>query len=127
MFPKAVLSNGAIVANFGSPHPFRFDDDTMLDAANEELVEATKYDRKMIEKEGIKGTKDVEMRTVATVRIFELLQEAEDDDSIDILIVPFPLLLAIKEAGMQNNFKKPRTIVLADRTTKICHHDKFCI
>ncbi len=124
-FPKATLSNGLVVANLGSPHSFIFDDGTVLDAADDELVEKSKFEYKEVEKEGIGGTTDLLLTPCMTVESALLIKEIQHDDSIDVVIVPRSFLEAMKSAGIK--IGKCRTIRLADRKTKICCSNKFCI
>ena len=53
------------------------------------------------------------------------LMKLQQDESIDIILVPFMLLSAMSEAGL--NRGKCRVIRVADRVTKEIYPDKFCI
>jgi len=124
-FPKVTLKNGVTVANLGSPHQFLFDDGSVLEAANKTLIEMSsfRYQEELLD--GIKGTIDVKLTPMMTASAAELLWMADNDDTIDIVIVPRPLLDAIKSSGIMA--KKARGIKLSDRVTKVCRSDMFCV
>lgn len=131
--PVVTLSNGLRVANFSSPHPFVFDDGTILGACTDEWARATE----LASNEGsypqeIRGIEitNVEVQWGTTEFIRDCLATVEERDDIDILLVPFPLVVALKrEVGMwwTSVTTKARTIRLKDRVEKIIYSNKFCV
>ncbi len=45
-------------------------------------------------------------------------------EDIDVVLVPFPVMTALKDAGI--SIGKARVIRVADRVTKMIHIDRFC-
>ena len=121
----ATLSNGIKVGNFSSPHPFNFVDGIVIDRCEPDRVMASMLFCAEVETPGIKGSVDLEIKWNLTDKVIELLTDAELSD-VDIYLVPFPVMTAIKEADMLENFSKARVIRVADRETKEIHIDKFC-
>jgi len=125
--PIIELANGVKVANFCSPHPFNFTTGETLPACSPERVKALSL--KVVEWTGRNPNNpditDIEISfelTDEVVRALELAQERE----VDVVLVPFPLLAAVKEAGSFPRFSKIRVIRSADRITKAIHPDRFC-
>jgi hypothetical protein len=137
--PVINLSNGLRVANFSSPHPFNFVDGSVLPACDEERSKVLSMDRKDVETEwagplhGVKGgivaVKPVFVLTYVVMRTLVDLQESWD---VDLIMVPFPLLQALRDNGHLDAakdgwpaFTKVGTVIMADRITKAAAIDKF--
>lgn len=125
--PTVTLSNGLIVGNFSSPHAFHFTDGTVLPACSAERRVLSQLD---VTEKGVsrRRTKipsiSVEMTLSEAGRI--ALHEASKV-KCDVIIVPRPVLDALKAAGRDVVGTKFRTVRLADRPKKIAHTDKFCV
>lgn len=121
--PVVTLSNGITVANFSSPHPFTFDDGSVLEACTAER--ANQYSLKRVEQEINNGRwSDISIRFELTEEVSNGLLQLEKDNSVDVVLVPFPILEAIRSL---NTYTKCRTILTVDRVTKVVSSTKFCI
>jgi hypothetical protein len=122
--PIITLSNGLRVGNFSSPHPFTFTDGSVLPACSDDRAERGKLDAVEILHDGIKGTKDIEISFKLNPIVREMIDEA-DHINCDVVLVPFPVLRAMKDEGLP--LGKLRVIRSANRITKTIHIDRFCI
>jgi len=122
---KVKLKNGLRVVNFSSPHDFKFTDGTVLSRVDCETVR--RFSVKQIEKkiENSRGWVDVEMAFELPPAIIQALDELEADSSVDIVLVSFPTLTAIKASGRP--LGKARVCKLADRVSMLVCVDQFCI
>ena len=139
--PTVTLSNGLTVANFSSPHPFNFTTGEVLPACDSEWANEMKLDIEEIEYGMPKSFQvsvwtDVELNISIPPNVAEALHDLNHDDDIDIVLVPFMVLQAMKEYLMINKVAKEpfdidnnkcRVIRVADRITKEIYPDKFCI
>jgi hypothetical protein len=123
--PQTTLSNGIVVANFSSPHTFNFEDGSVIERCDSDRVKLGSLKATEVESEGIKGTIDINLKFELSESVEQLLNEAEKS-GVDIYIVPFPVLGAIKEAGRLKEFPKARVIRVKNRETKEIFIDKFC-
>ena len=118
------LKNGLRVENFSSPHDFIFEDGSVLPGVDE--ATAREYVVRPIEKLCDNGRwVDVELSFSMTGKVMERLSRLQKDETIDIIIVPMPMMTAIKAAGM--SIGKCRVIRLVDRVKKIVSASHFCI
>lgn len=124
--PVVTLSNGVRVANFSSPHSFRFTDGSLLPACEPERVARLSMDASEFELPGLCGTTDIDISFEISAAVASQLVAAQNDGDIDIVIVPRIVLEALKETNRQFLCRKARTIRMADRQSKIAHHDRFC-
>ena len=122
--PIITLSNGLKVGNFSSPHPFNFEDGSILPACEPERSKAGSLKVEEVETEGIKGTTDIDINFLLSESVEKMLDEVEELD-VDIVLVPFPVLGAIHKAGRP--LGKCRVIRVKDRQTKDIHIDRFCV
>jgi hypothetical protein len=124
--PVVTLTNGVKVANFSSPHPFTFTDGTVLPACSAERAQATKLEA--VEQESphptCKGVVDIQLDWKITSYIFKELGKLDLREDVDVILVPFPVMTALKNAGIP--IGKARVIRVADRVTKEIHIDRFC-
>jgi hypothetical protein len=124
--PVVTLTNGVRVANFSSPHPFTFTDGTVLPACSAERAQASKLEA--IETETphptCSGVVDLQLDWKITSYIVRELHKLDRNENVDIVLVPFPVMTALKNAGMP--LGKARVIRNADRVKKEIHIDKFC-
>lgn len=125
-FPVVTLSTGVRVANFSSPHPFNFDDGSVLPACSAErsasLALATE---EVAEKSACGRWQEIGLRFKMSNAVRGELDELNASEVVDIVLVPFPVMSAIKEIGLP--IGKARVVRVADRVTKAACHDKFCV
>lgn len=131
------LTNGKRVANFSSPHEFKFVDGSVLPAVSNE--DAEKYKVDFIETE--LGNGDVELffslsKSVIIERM-EMFLDLYLNKLIDIVYIPLPMLTAMKDQssilyseiqayiGIRNS--PFRCIRIEDRINKLVSIDKQCI
>ena len=126
--PRIKLSNGIIVANFSSPHPFNFEDGNVLEACSPDRVAAGALER--TEQERPWGDRDDIVAVTPVFKlsdsVIDLLEELHQDTDIDVVLIPFPVLEALKEAHSLNRYSKAGTICVKDRLTKAIYINKFC-
>lgn len=126
--PVVTLSNGLKVANFSSPHPFNFVDGAVCPACEGDRVKAGSLDR--VDQEspfpGLPGVTAVVPKFALNDALREELRRLQADSAVDVVLVPFPVLEAIREDGIYNEITKAATICVADRTTKAIFTDRFC-
>ena len=135
--PYITLSNGLTVANFSSPHPFNFTTGKVLPACEKKWVKKMSLDiaennlntayTMMIGRRKHNPVKisDIQIKVHVTQIVIDALDKLNKDTNIDIVLVPFMLLQALKDGGWPH--KKCRVIRVADRITKEIYPDKFCI
>ena len=142
--PITTLSNGIKVANFSSPHDFEFEDSSILKACSKERAEKLK----IIFNETIKTQRlrqdlknpptssYVDIKNISLD--FELSENVLNEmdniielkDLVDIIIIPLPMLTALKK--IYNHPKaielsKYRVIKMKSRTEKLVKIDEWCI
>lgn len=132
--PIITLSNGLRVANFSSPHPFKFTDGSIVPAVPAVLAQT--YELEAIETITKSPDFNVQLieiswRLTHKTRLhinawrLEWLKR-----KVDVVLVPLPVMSALKAAGwgkiaiVNSPF---RVIRSANRITKEIHIDKFCI
>lgn len=128
-YTTCTLSNGLVVANFSSPHEFKFEDGTILPACS-----AGRAKRLMLVAEESESTMTVNGCTIVDLELtFKMSQVVEQelsemclDDSIDIVLVPLPVLQCARELKVGWIERKARAIRVKDRVTKEIHIDRFC-
>ena len=130
--PVVSLSNGLRVMNFSSPHPFTFEDGTVLPACDEARSRALSMDREDEESAWAGPLFNVTGKVAAVKPVFRLnaetlaaLVDGEESWDVDIVMVPFPLLQAVRAEGYDAKFAKIATVIMADRITKAAAIDKF--
>jgi hypothetical protein len=138
-YPVVKLSNGIVVANFSSPHQFLFEDGSVLEACSPERAK-----RLMLESqeyiEAAKKWVDVRLRFLMSEAVDGELLVMDKDEEVDIILVPLPVLTAIKGCMMHdddfrepyysdspNHYTKCRVVRVADRVTKAAYADRFCV
>ena len=141
MFTRVKLSNGLTIANFSSPHSFKFTTGEILEKCSpnwsREMSLGIKESKKQMNlKNGTKSWTDVLLTIDIPKNVLYNLATLVELESIDIVIVPLMVLNAIKsiddDTWEQENLKKIllskcRTVRIADRVTKEIYPDKFCI
>jgi hypothetical protein len=148
--PSVKLSNGLVVANYSSPHPFTFVDGSVLPACSKERATLTKlivvedvqtsfykdpmqpkYEStgKLIRVEHVKLNWQLTWFSKAEIDMFVKLQQYEHLPW-HIVLVTLPFMTACKEY-MGHAFKDDivpfRVIHVADKITKEVHINKFYV
>lgn len=135
--PVATLKNGISVCNFSSPHSFTFDDGTVLEACSPErcrnlslLQEEVVYPNPIYPK-----LQDINLEFKMSDLVLDALEELKNFKGI--VLVPFPVMEAIKENGMRNDSSDQirdeiqyfpfRVCRVADRVNKTLFSNKFCV
>ena len=129
--PSIQLQSGLVVVNFGSPHPFDFEDGSILPAAMPDRVKLSMLDTEDVETATVlqSGRSVIMVKKVfkLTEAIRQELQTLEDNDQVDIVLIPFPLLACLQaETGAMEIFKKCATIFVVDRTSKKISTQRYC-
>ena len=123
------LTNGKRVANFSSPHEFKFTDGSILPAVTPE--EAEQY--KVIFIETIdENNGDILLEFKLSDDIIKrmlLFMDMHTNDDVDVVIVPLPMLQALKDAAPFHEVKASpfRAVRIEDRINKLVSIDKQCI
>ena len=124
--PVITLDNGLSIANWSSPHPFTFTTGEVLPACDPDRVKSMSLDiKETVFPAPIGLYSDIEIDTSIPTVVRDDLRKLQHNESIDIILIPFMVLDAIKKAGMHRG--KCRVIRVADRVTKEIYPDKFCI
>ena len=126
--PVVTLKNGIRVANFSSPHTFNFNDGTVCPACESDRVKAGSLERKDVESPfpGLPGITAVIPEFKLNNELRNELRILQKDSGIDVVLVPYPVLEAIREDGLYDELSKAATICVADRLTKAIFTDRFC-
>lgn len=112
MQPKIhTLASGALVLSL-SPHPFRFSDGTVSEPQNKEVCDLFTLTRKFERVDVVKGMAVSRVQMVLSDE--QLARLTELAKSVDIVLVPFPVLSAMREQGVRDRFRN----VLAFNATK---------
>ena len=126
--PVITLDNGITIANWSSPHEFKFTTGEVLPACTPERVNAMSID---IDETVVSNKKwdDIKIKTSIPDVVQDDLKILQDDEDIDIILVPFMVQSAMKSLLRMRYpyFFKLRVIRVADRVTKEIYPDKFCI
>lgn len=125
-FPKVTLSNGLRLANLSSPHSFTFVDGSTLEACSREHTNALPLESVEVEIPNRLGWVDISLEFRMTAAVQAALTELEADASVDIVIVPFPVITALKSAGMPVGKARTCRIPPENRVNKLARIDAFC-
>lgn len=122
------LSNGKRVANFSSPHPFTFEDGSVLNAVDNSESERLKII--FIEEElpsgdiklSFKLSDDVKREMIAFYDLWF-------NNELEVVFCPLPMIVAIREEMGENYLiNSPfRSIRVEDRINKVISINKQCI
>lgn len=132
-FPIVHLKNGLIVANFSSPHSFRFDDGSELSACSEErarllMLNAEEITVKRSNDQGVVWT-DICLNFTLSDSVKTALKQLETL-GVDIVLVPLPVMQAVKKNTScvpDNVITKLRVCRVEDRVKKIISSTRFCL
>ena len=122
------LSNNKRVANFSSPHPFTFEDGSVLNAISNSESERLKVT--FIEEELSGG--DIKLSFKLSNDVKEEMDKFMDEfflDNLDIVFCPLPMITALKEEFGEDVLKSMpfRSIRVEDRIKKLVSIHKQCI
>jgi hypothetical protein len=127
--PIVTLTNGKKVANFSSPHEFRFTDGTVLPAHDADTANALKIE--FIETElNDKGDIMLEFELTEKVRDaivrYAFLYELK---AVDVVFCPLPMITALKDTygGIWVLNSPFRAVRIEDRVNKLVSIEKQCI
>tara|TARA_R110002096_G_scaffold55992_5_gene143461 strand:+ start:782 stop:1261 length:480 start_codon:yes stop_codon:yes gene_type:complete len=136
--PVTTLKNGLIVGNFSSPHDFNFDTGETLKSCDPERSERLKVDFiPNISKQNIRGI-EIKNNSLSFGLSPELKKEvyhilalsiANDPIIPDIILIPLPMIQAIKKDISELDISKTpfRGIKMKSRTEKLTLSQEFCI
>lgn len=124
------LSNGKRVANFSSPHPFIFEDGSVLPAVSNEEAERLKVTFREISYGITPGDIGLEFELNGPV-MQEMVkwQELHVTGKVDVVFCPLPMMTALHEQfGRHYVIGTPfRAIRMEDRIKKLVSIHKQCI
>jgi hypothetical protein len=132
--PTITLKNGLRVANFSSPHSFKFTTGEVLPACSAER--ATALMLTAVEKETVQDKwTDIHLEFQMSDNVAKELDRVdgfEVKSDLDVILVPLPVRQAIGwfckiyPERARGVWMKTRCIRVADRVTKQIHPDRFC-
>lgn len=123
-----------IVGNFSSPHSFIFDTGDVLEAVSDDMTKMYSLVKESIEVESSRGFYISSVSFKLTDAIWKRLY----DMSLvcDVIIVPFPMLQALKDSKEYPNHLTVSeikgivdscfTVFITDRISKTCSSSIFC-
>ena len=121
------LTNGKRVANFSSPHPFTFEDGTVLPAVSNERAEELKVT--FIE-EDVTGNGDITLTfqlSEAVLIEMERWEKLWGEGQVDVVFCPLPMIQAMKDLDISILGSPFRAIRLEDRIKKLASISKQCV
>ena len=128
--PGVTLSNGVSVVNFSSPHPFNFEDGSVLEACSKERVVLGTLDREDEESPFGIGRMVVVTAVRPVFKVTELimdeLERLNSDPEIDVILTPVPVVDALRQQGDLSRLYKVATVCVKDRISKEIFIDRFC-
>jgi len=118
MMPKAKLTNGLVVANFSSGHPFTFEDGTVLPACQDDRVQALVIvHQETHSQKRIVDQTEYEMRNI-TAELTELgmaMVQTTVLDECNVIIAPRQVVEAIHAAGLLKKHDRFASIKMTKR------------
>lgn len=126
--PVITLNSGIRIANFSSPHSFKFDTGEVLEACSPERANTLMLSQREHEDRSPCGRyTNISLTFEMSDVVRDELLRLEEDENIDIVLVPFPVMEALKASNLRTQISKARVCRTADRVTKTVYHNKFCI
>lgn len=120
------LSNGVTVINFSSPHEFKFVDGSVLPAIDKETSLSLKVDFiEDIDEDG-----DVSLSFELSPKVMESVEHYQaiwEIGLMDKVIIPLPMMTALKNQGRDIKKSPFRCIRIENRIDKLVSIDKWCI
>lgn len=124
---RITLTNGKKVANFSSPHSFRFEDGSVLPAItndDSDRLKVTFNEREV----GDRG--DVELTFVLSAAVWHEVaywQKQHLINKVDVVFCPLPMINALYAAGYDVQHSPFRSIRVIDRISKLISITKQCL
>ncbi len=123
------LTNGKRVANFSSPHEFKFEDGSVLPAVSNEDAEDLKitFIETVVNNKGdIMLSFDLSLAVGEKMRFYEQLHKG---GLVDVVFCPLPMITALlKRHGIDRLIQSPfRAIRMTDRINKLVSISKQCL
>lgn len=122
--PIVTLSNGLKVANFCDESTMQFSDGNILLAVENDRFEVLSPKHQIIPTAGKKNTIDLHTSYKNDSRIKEEMMALDGRNDIDIVLVPIPVMEALKEWGYDIAKSKARTKCF-DKITRTLRIDQF--
>lgn len=120
------LSNGLRVANFSSPHEFKFTDGSVLPARSPEEAEAWKVNfHEEVDEDG-----DIKLSFSLSQDVYDQIfhwESMREEGLVDYVFCPLPMITALKESGFNIKSSPFRSVRIEDRINKLVSIDKRCI
>ncbi len=117
------LTNGKNVANFSSPHPFTFEDGTVLPAKSNEEAQRLKVD--FIEHKDPDAIEGYSVDMQLTFELSDAVMEEIDkweriagDGHVDVVFCPLPMIKALRAMDYDVKASPFRCIRMMDRVKK---------
>lgn len=137
-YPSIKLDSGIRIVNYSSPHTYKFHTGEELPACSDEVAQSTKLVANHGKAASLdlygenRGWDDISINYSLSLMQEEELTELAKFDEIDIILVPYPVLNALKEehkheSAWDDVFYKVRVCKLHDRITKVIKSDEFCV
>ena len=128
------LSNGIRIANFSSPHSFKFTDGNILPAValeDTKRLELSVVEQKTVDRRRIDTVVLRYFFTSAVRDEIRYWQKLYNNNEVDIVIIPLPVLNVMKSEEDYTNLdllNSPfRVVRLVDRVQKLVSINKFCV
>ena len=123
------LSNGKKVANFSSPHDFKFVDGSILPAVHEQvanLLQVT-FHEEMDTNGDVKLSFSLSDYVLETISFWKGVYYLTGE--VDVVFCPLPMITSLKEIYGESWLKDSpfRAIRIEDRINKLVSIDKQCI
>jgi hypothetical protein len=120
------LSNGKKVANFSSPHPFTFEDGTILPPVSNDEAERLKID--FIENVDDDGDVSLTFELGSDViQDMGFWEELHQSGVVDIVFCPLPMITAMHVQGIDVKVSPFRAVRIQDRIKKLVSINKQCL
>ena len=133
-YPSIKLEEKGIrVVNYSSPHPYTFHTGEVLPACSDKVAQETKLEANHGKVYNDKGWLDVSISYCLSKMQHEELPKLIAFNEIDIILVPYPVLNALKSELNWKTYwfdlvwEKIRVCKLHDRVTKVIRSDEFCV
>lgn len=123
--PIVTLSTGLRVANFSSPHEFVFTDGSVLPKCDAGRARALMLHSTEVEyTDPLLPFTSIRLEFHLSPAVADEFLSMQNNPEIDIILVPLPVMMALKQDLC--SLHKARVCRVADRVTKVIHHDRFC-
>ena len=99
VFPRTTLSNGLVVVNFSSPHAFKFEDGSTLEACNTEHSTTLSLKEDNIETHSKCG-RFMKLEKILSTPPNGFWKTIEATPECDVILVSYPLLLWAKKISL---------------------------